>query len=436
MHTDVIVIGGGISGLTTALHCISHGYRCVLLERDPYCGGRVRTIFGDHWKYEAGAGRVHKNHHRTISLLKQFGMTLVELPAKKEYRDIHNNTTTTPQSHKRKNPSYELLQKVLRASSQSSKKEQQQMTFRTFCTQHLGEATTRLLVDSFGYNAEFEMMNAWDAIQVFKGDFATNSTYFGCKEGMGVWIERIRAHLESSGMASLLTGFTAYHWKRGPRGTMVVHAKSSKGVDYEMSCKVLVCAIPKGDLLKSFSWSTEQKSLLDSVHEVPLHRIYGQFPVENNTSWFQSLPPTTTNSTIRQFIPISRENGLAMISYSDQQYADYWKDQVTDHGDRALRSSLLQQLHVVFPEIPKIPKPLWVRSHYWNPGVHVWKPGYDSKSISTQLLQPFGKHVPMFLVGESYSMHQSWIEGALETVEEAVPRIHSYLQKKWYKSAF
>ena len=427
MHTDVIVIGGGISGLTTALECVSKGYRCVVLERESYFGGRVHTIFGDHWKYEAGAGRIHKNHRRTISLLKKFGMTLIEHSHKKEFRDVYS--TRNP-SHK--NPSSTLLQKVFRASSHSSKQMLQQMTFGAFCMQHLGETNTRLLIDSFGYNAEFEQMNAWDAIQVFKGDFSSTSTYFGCKEGLGIWIERIRKYLESSGMASLLTDFTAYQWKRGPRGTMIVHAKS-KGVEYEMSCKVLVCAIPKADLLKTFTWSNEQKSLLDSVHEVPLHRIYGQFPTHNNTSWFQSLPRTTTNSTIRQFIPISPENGLAMISYSDSQFADHWKEQVADHGDRALRSSLLQQLHVVFPEIPKIPKPLWVRSHYWNHGVHVWKPGYDSKTVSAQLLQPFGKHVPMFVVGESYSMHQGWIESGLETVDEAMPRIHSYLQKKWYK---
>lgn len=430
MHTDVIVIGGGISGLSTALHCISQGYRCVVLERNPYFGGRIRTIFGDHWKYEAGAGRIHKKHHRTISLLNQFGMTLVDIPSKKEYRDIHR----VRKHHT--NPSSALLQKVIQASSQLTKHALQQMTFGGFCHNVLGEVQSQLLVNSFGYNGEFEQMNAWDAIQVFKDDFAPQSTFFGCKEGMGVWIERIRNRLEESGMASLLTGFTAYHWTRGARGTLIVQARDSHGTEYKMSCKALVCAIPKADLLKSFPWTEEQRSLFESVHEVPLHRIYGQFPTVNNTSWFQSLPSTTTNSQLRQFIPISRENGLAMISYSDTHFADYWKERVADHGDRALRSSLLQQLHVVFPEIPNIPKPLWVKSHYWGSGVHVWKPGYDSRTVSTQLMQPFGQHIPVFLVGESYSMHQSWIEGALETVEKVMPRIHGYLQKKWYKSAF
>lgn len=430
MHTDVIVVGGGISGLTTALHCVSKGYRCALLERTPYLGGRIQTIFGDHWKYEAGAGRIHKKHHRTIALLKRFHMTLVEIVSKKEYRDVQHYTRT------HKNPSSSLLSQVLDAATNTVKSTLQHMTLGQFCIQVLGESKATLLKQSFGYNAEFEDMNAWDGIQVFKRDFAQNSTYYTCKEGLGVWIERIRAFLEQSGMISILTGFNAYQWKRGPRGTIIVNAKCSKGKDYEMSCKAFVCAIPKGDLLKSFSWSPEQTSLLHSVHEVPLHRIYGQFPTENQHSWFDSIPSTTTNSHIRQFIPISRENGLAMISYSDSHHADYWQEYNKDHGDSALRTSLLQQLHVVFPEIPKIPKPIWVKSHYWHSGVHVWKPGYDSKKISEQLLQPFGKQVPFFVVGESYSMHQSWIEGALETVDHAIPRIHHYLESKWYRSAF
>lgn len=433
MHTDVIIVGGGISGLATALHCISKGYRCVLLERNTYFGGRIYTIFGKNWKYEAGAGRVNKKHHRTIALLKQFGMTLMENQTKKEYRDI----SAAHASSTHKNPSSSLLTQVLQAAPNVPKSTLMEMTFGNFCKQILEDAKANLLIQSFGYNAEFEQMNAWDGIQVFKRDFAQNSNYYSCKEGLAVWIERIRLYLEQSGMVSLLTEFTAHNWKRGARGTVIVHAKSAKdNKEYEMSCKAFVCAIPKGDLLQSFTWSPEQTTLLNSVHEVPLHRIYGQFPTKNNQSWFDSIPVTTTNSHIRQFIPISRENGLAMISYSDTHDADYWRDYGKDHGDTALRTSLLQQLHVVFPEVPKIPKPLWVKSHYWNSGVHVWKPGYDSKKVSEQLMQPFGKHIPFFVVGESFSMHQSWIEGALETVDAAMPRVHHYLETKWYKSAF
>ena len=144
MHTDVIVIGGGISGLSTALHCISHGYRCVILERNASFGGRIHTIFGKAWKYEAGAGRIHKNHHRTLSLLNQFGMTLLENASKKEYRDIHH----LRKHHK--NPSSALLQRVIDATPQMSKHALQQMTFGTLCQNVLGQTHAQLLVDSFG----------------------------------------------------------------------------------------------------------------------------------------------------------------------------------------------------------------------------------------------------------------------------------------------
>ncbi|MEE9524800.1 MAG: CoB--CoM heterodisulfide reductase iron-sulfur subunit A family protein [Thermodesulfovibrionales bacterium] len=42
---DILVIGGGISGLTTAVEAAEAGYSATIVERNPYLGGRVAQLF-------------------------------------------------------------------------------------------------------------------------------------------------------------------------------------------------------------------------------------------------------------------------------------------------------------------------------------------------------------------------------------------------------
>lgn len=39
MENKVIVIGGGLSGLSAAHSVLEHGGRVLLLEKNPFCGG-------------------------------------------------------------------------------------------------------------------------------------------------------------------------------------------------------------------------------------------------------------------------------------------------------------------------------------------------------------------------------------------------------------
>ena len=44
LDKDILVIGGGVSGLTTALEAAEAGYRVVLVEKEPFLGGRVARL--------------------------------------------------------------------------------------------------------------------------------------------------------------------------------------------------------------------------------------------------------------------------------------------------------------------------------------------------------------------------------------------------------
>ncbi len=44
MAGEILVIGGGISGLTAAIEAAETGYDVILVEKNPYLGGRVSQL--------------------------------------------------------------------------------------------------------------------------------------------------------------------------------------------------------------------------------------------------------------------------------------------------------------------------------------------------------------------------------------------------------
>lgn len=90
----VAILGGGISGLTTAYELSKYGYECTVLEASHRCGGRIFTVrhgdlideignrqyceFDDepHMYFNAGAARIPSTHRNLLHLQKELGVEL------------------------------------------------------------------------------------------------------------------------------------------------------------------------------------------------------------------------------------------------------------------------------------------------------------------------------------------------------------------------
>lgn len=65
---DVIIIGGGIAGLSCATVLQSEGVSFLVLEKEDNLGGRIRTYFDDNVTIETGASFM-AGFYRTVRLL-------------------------------------------------------------------------------------------------------------------------------------------------------------------------------------------------------------------------------------------------------------------------------------------------------------------------------------------------------------------------------
>ncbi|MDH3439620.1 MAG: FAD-dependent oxidoreductase [Gammaproteobacteria bacterium] len=92
--TSVVILGGGISGMTTALEMTRLGYRCTILEATPMAGGRNKTIragdavtetdstqtcnfdFDNELYFNAGPARIPHHHEFLLGYCREFGVAL------------------------------------------------------------------------------------------------------------------------------------------------------------------------------------------------------------------------------------------------------------------------------------------------------------------------------------------------------------------------
>lgn len=91
-QADVVIIGGGLSGLNAAINLIDLGMRPIVLEAGAQVGGRVQTVETPEGLTDVGASQVGRGYARAIAMCRRLGLDLVEedrdlLPFGFHYRD-------------------------------------------------------------------------------------------------------------------------------------------------------------------------------------------------------------------------------------------------------------------------------------------------------------------------------------------------------------
>ncbi|MGD9939937.1 MAG: FAD-dependent oxidoreductase, partial [Clostridia bacterium] len=75
IQKDIIVVGGGIAGLTAALSLAHKGRDVLLVEKNGSCGGLMNSFVRDGFRFEGGA-RALVNAGLVKPLIKEFGLDI------------------------------------------------------------------------------------------------------------------------------------------------------------------------------------------------------------------------------------------------------------------------------------------------------------------------------------------------------------------------
>jgi hypothetical protein len=111
-----------------------------------------------------------------------------------------------------------------------------------------------------------------------------------------------------------------------------------------------------------------------------------------------------------------------MVSYTDADDANYLIKMLKKEGEEALGEFILKELRSMFPDLV-IPKYTLFKAHPWYAGCTYWTPGdYDPESMSEEAMHPDKNMPSVYVCGESFSMKQAWMEGALEHASDMIKK--------------
>lgn len=382
------IVGGGISGLYCALK-LSKKHKVVLFDDRDYLGGRIKT----HRHMELGAARFNKTHRLLFELIRRYSLTPTPLPRNYDY--VAGSTL-----YKNINQLFDSgIQYVIEHTTLNHKL--RNLTFYEHCVNLLGKDETNVLVSIFGYYTEMKEMNAYDAVQSFQTDFVATQ-YYVLVEGLSTLCEHMANEIRQNGSV-------IYTNERVMDATETTLTTLKRIVTVD---KIIFCT--KARQLNQFALLKPIHPCLNTLHEAPLLRIYARY----KTLWFKDLNRMTTNNVLRQIIPIDKENGIIMVSYTDGKDTEPFLPLLKK--PKELSKMIHANLSQLFPD-RTIPQPTFLLPYYWEVGTHVWKPGVNSTQVYKKVLNPV-KNV--YVCGEAYSTRQEWIEGGLLMAKEVMDRIN------------
>ena len=376
----MIIVGGGISGLYMAYkhHQKYPNDNITILEKSNRIGGRVMSYNKNGIRYEIGAGRFAAHHKYIFNLIKEFKLTNKVYPIDNEKSYIDKN------DKKIINNNFSMLLEKLNKSLKKKKDYKSKTIKELVSTKEEKELFKELILHN-EYYSEVAHYSAEYVYYVNNNQFY-KSQFYVLSGGLTQLIDELEKRIKP--YSKILKNQTVSEIKSNDNIFQLTVNKTKK---YETD-KIFL-AIPNNNMKQiNFSSNIKLSDITKMIVNEPLFRIYAKYPKNKRTGkvWFNNISKIVTNSPIKYIIPINRDSGIIMISYTDGKYAS---DIFNKSKEMDLEKYIQSQVEKLFDNIPK---PSWMRFYYWEIGCHYWKRlgNKDIKIISNHIIKPYdNKHL-------------------------------------------
>jgi len=414
---DIIIIGGGIAGLYSALKILEHkpNTSLLILEKNTKSniGGRLGNykFYGTNIVKGAGIGRKNKDV-LLQSLLKKLDIKTNEFEVNKQYsHNMNNDTVNIKKTLKQLRNFYNIYK------NNQFKKKYLETTFKKFATKVLGKDTYKRFLISTGYR-DFEKSDIYETLYKYGLD-DTDSGWTGLSIP---WTELIQKISNKVGFDKIkfnqdITSIKRVVNKLNKQTKKTKYVIKSKMGNTFFSKKIIV-ASTINTVKKLFI----KNPIYNDIKGQTFLRVYGKFSNKSIDIMCKNVRVSTTVKTrIQKIIPINAEKGVYMISYCDNKNAIYYKNHLKNNDKtRIFWVNEIQKALGLKIEDNKL-KLISIKAFYWKIGTHYYKPLnpiYKTRNNFINMAQHPLKNI--LVVGEMISRKQGWTEGALETVEKVV----------------
>jgi hypothetical protein len=412
MIYDVIIIGGGISGLYSFYkikqlyknkHNTKNKNKCLLLEKDNKLGGRAGNVNFHGSQIAIGAGILRKNKDKLlINLCKKLKVPLNEFTANINYDKIKNTIHIIN--------IIKTLKKLKSSMKTLSEKKKRFFTFKQYFISIFGKKYYDNFKKTIGYT-DYENEDMEEVIN----NYGMDDNVPGWK-GYGLsWNLLIEKLVKNIGKKNI------------KMNTSVEKIKLENNDIYKITtnnktyyAKKIIIATPI-DMIKKLI--KNNNSLYNNIGGQPFLRIYGIFEKKCISILKNAINSTTiVNSPLYKIIPINPNKGIYMIVYNDNKGACALKKYAKNTPVNRKYLSKMVSKSLGINQVCKLKD---IKSFYWNVGTHYYKPlknlKFENRNEYIKMAQNPQKN--MYVVGEMISHKQGWTEGAIESVEKIVYKL-------------
>ena len=388
----IIIIGAGISGLYAAYKIQSlHPKSNITILEQNWIGGRMGSQLFEGTDVVTGAGVGRKRKDKLlIKLLNELKIPYGEFVSKHYYSKTLGGSSCNVK---------ETFMKLRKLYTPCKK------TFKAYSESILGTEKYKTFVTCSGYT-DYEQEDAYDTLC----HYGFNDNYENWTALSIPWTKLLLALIHKINMKNIHLRSRVEKIERVSDNNFFVYTNK-----HLYTCNMIIVATA----IDSIRRLLPRENIYKRIKGQTFLRLYGKFsdcsiPIMKQYVKGYTIVP----QPLQKIIPMNPDNGVYMIAYNDNKNSKQLKKWLENtEGNRAKLCTLIKKA-LSIPVETKIQLTSIV-DFYWDIGTHYYTPLDHRKYKNRYEFIDAAQH-PMdsiLVVGESVSINQGWVEGALKSVE-------------------